>query len=87
MDLPDGSVMTVQLCCLVIMRDCLVETMRKVEAAGIRIVAHVHDELICEAPDESRLQELKDIFATPIDGAPGLPLGGAGYCTPYYLKD
>lgn len=70
-----------------IARDCLVETMGRVEAAGIRIVAHVHDELICEVPDESRLRELKDIFATPIDWAPGLPLRGAGYCTPYYLKD
>lgn len=70
-----------------IARDCLAVAMRRVEAAGIRIVAHVHDELICEVESPDALDTLKAIFAEPVPWAPGLPLRGAGYCTPYYLKD
>ena len=70
-----------------IARDCLAEALARTEAAGIPVVFHVHDELICEVDGESRLDELKEIFRTPPDWAPGLPLKGDGYCTPYYKKD
>lgn len=32
-------------------RDCLAESMMRLEAEGIPIVFHVHDEVICEVPD------------------------------------
>lgn len=67
-------------------RDCLAVTMTRAEKAGFPVVFHIHDELICET-EPGRLEELKAIFATPVDWAPGLPLVGAGYETPYYLKD
>lgn len=73
-------------------RDCLAETMRRVDAAGYSIVMHVHDEIICDVPykDAGNLDDLKaitDIMAMPIEWAPGLPLKGDGYVTPFYKKD
>ena len=70
-----------------IARDCLAEAMMRTEAAGFPVVFHVHDELICEVPSEDCLDRIKEIFSTPIDWAPGLPLKGDGYCTTYYKKD
>ena len=71
-------------------RDCLAVTMQRVEALGYPVVFHVHDELICEVPEEKAeeaLQEILDIMATPIPWAKGLPLKGDGYCCRYYRKD
>ena len=73
-------------------RDCLAETMRKVDAAGYSIVMHIHDEIVCEVPykDGGNLDDLKaitDIMAQPVEWAPGLPLRGDGYVTPFYKKD
>ena len=67
-------------------RDCLAVAMTKVAAAGISIVFHVHDELICET-EKDKLDTIQKIFSEPVSWAPGLPLSGAGYTTPYYLKD
>lgn len=71
-------------------RDCLAETMRKVEARGYPVVFHVHDEIICEVPEEKAdpaLNEILEIMATPIPWAEGLPLKGDGYQCQYYRKD
>lgn len=69
-------------------RDCLAETMAKVEAAGFPVVFHVHDELICEVPENSgALAKIQDIFKITPTWATTLPLKGAGYETRYYLKD
>ena len=71
-------------------RDCLAETIMKVEAMGYPVVFHVHDELICEVPEAKADQALKDILevmATPIPWAEGLPLKGDGYQCEYYRKD
>ena len=70
-----------------IARDCLAVAMLRAQAAGIRIVFHVHDELVCEVDRPEALEHLKAIFAQPITWAPGLPLSGAGYLTSYYIKD
>ena len=67
-------------------RDCLAVAMTKVATAGISIVFHVHDELICET-EKDKLDTIQKIFSEPVSWAPGLPLSGAGYTTPYYLKD
>lgn len=73
-----------------IARDCLAHTLMAMDALGYRTVFHVHDEIICEVPAKDADKTLKDIqavFATNADWAEGLPLKGAGYITPYYLKD
>lgn len=68
-------------------RDCLAETLLRVQAAGYQTVFHVHDEVIVEAPEGTQLQPLLDIMATPIPWAPGLLLKGAGFTCDYYQKD
>ena len=73
-------------------RDCLAVTMMRVDQAGYSIVMHVHDEIICDVPykDSGNLDDLKaitDIMAQAIEWAPGLPLKGDGYVTPFYKKD
>lgn len=69
-------------------RDCLRDTMLRLDADGWDIRGHIHDEVICSEPINGRgVEEMCGVFARPIDWAPGLPLTGAGYTTPYYRKD
>lgn len=68
-------------------RDILGEVMLRAQRAGMDIVFHVHDEIIVEAPEGSALSDVEALFSQPIDWCRDLPLKGAGYTTPYYLKD
>ena len=69
-------------------RDCLRDTMLRLDEAGWDIRAHVHDEVICVEPYTGRsVEEMCEIFSTPITWAPDLPLRGDGYETPFYKKD
>ena len=70
-------------------RDCLAVAMTRVDAAGYTIVMHVHDEMIADVPiDDSEAPDIiNDIMGQPIDWAPGLPLKGDTYETPFYMKD
>lgn len=69
-------------------RDCLAVSMRRLEAKGIPIVFHVHDEVICEVPENSwTSEELAAIMGEPIDWAEGLPLKADAYECHYYRKD
>ena len=68
-------------------RDALAVSLLRLDAAGYQIVFHVHDEIIAEAPDGSRWQDMADIMGLPIDWAPGLLLRGDGYDTKFYMKD
>jgi len=68
-------------------RDCLGITMLRLTRKGFNIVFHIHDECICEATPDQTLEQIEEVFKEPIPWAPGLPLKGAGYTTPYYLKD
>ena len=72
-----------------IARDCLAVTMTRVSKAGYSIVMHVHDEMIVDVPieDKDALARINAMMAQPIDWAPGLPLKGDGYETPFYKKD
>ena len=71
-----------------IARDCLRDSMLRLDAAGYRIVMHVHDEVILDAPiGKGTLEEACAIMGQPLDWAPGLPLRADGYETPYYKKD
>lgn len=69
-------------------RDCLAESMRRLDAAGIQIVFHVHDEVICEVPDSwLGPLEIAEIMGWPIEWAEGLPLTADAYQCHYYKKD
>ena len=70
-----------------IARDILCVVMLKAEKQGHKIVFHVHDEIIVDSQDPNALKDIETIFSEPIPWAPGLPLKGAGYSTPYYMKD
>ena len=68
-----------------ISRDILMNSMRTLR--NFRIVGHVHDELIIEAPAETSLEELCKQMATVPEWAPGLILRADGYICDFYRKD
>ncbi|KGN98418.1 hypothetical protein HQ36_02045 [Porphyromonas gingivicanis] len=70
-----------------IARDILGRIILRADKAELDIVFHIHDEIVVEAPPEQTLQDVKRIFDEPISWCHDLPLEGAGYTTPYYLKD
>ncbi len=70
-----------------IARDCLAETLRRIEQLGLQVVFHVHDEVIIDAPMEVTVEQICDLMAEPISWAPGLILKGAGFESSYYMKD
>ena len=69
-------------------RDCLAESMIRLEARGYKIVFHVHDEVIIDAPKGfGSAEEVAAIMGEPISWAQGLPLRAEGYETEFYRKD
>lgn len=68
-------------------RDILGIVILRAEAAGLKIVFHIHDEIVVEAEPGQTLEDVTAIFSQPIDWCKDLPLKGTGYTTPYYLKD
>lgn len=69
-------------------RDCLAEAMFRLDAAGYKIVMHVHDEIISEMPNgEGSLKEVIALMSEPVKWADGLSLTADGYETVYYRKD
>ncbi len=70
-----------------IARDCLAETLKRIDARGLQVVFHVHDEVIIDAPMETTVEEICGLMAEPIPWAPGLILSGAGFESSYYMKD
>jgi len=68
-------------------RDCLAVALMRVKEAGYDIVAHVHDELICDVPmDFGSESEIEDIMALPIPWAKKLPLRGEAFAAEWYKK-
>lgn len=70
-----------------IARDILGMVIIRAEQSGLNIVFHVHDEIIVEANETQTLNDVEEIFSQPISWCRDLPLKGAGYTTPYYIKD
>lgn len=70
-----------------IARDILGVVILRARAKGLDVVFHIHDEIVVEATPGQTLAEVEALFSTPIDWCRDLPLKGAGYTTPYYLKD
>lgn len=72
-----------------IARDCLAISMQRVAALGYKIVMHIHDEMVVDVPNEDTdaLARINACMGQEILWAPGLPLRGDGYETPFYMKD
>ena len=68
-------------------RDLLAHALGVVAQAGHRIVMHVHDEIVVEAPPETTVEEICDLMAHAPDWAAGLPLAADGFDGTYYQKD
>lgn len=71
-------------------REVLAYGMMAAHKAGYNLVSHVHDELICLqriGDNRHTLPGLIDCMRAPLDWAPGLPLGAAGYVSKVYKKD
>ena len=70
-----------------IARDCLAETLLRLYEKNYDVVMHIHDEVVIDAYDDEKLEDVNNILAEPIPWAPGLVLKGAGFETKYYMKD
>ena len=71
-----------------IARDVLAHGMVMADQNSYHVVASVHDELICEAPDSPLFtaRHLSDLMVTPADWAHGLPLAAEGFEAKRYRK-
>lgn len=71
-----------------IARDCLVESLLRLDAAGYKIAFHVHDEAVLDVPHGfGSLKEVERVMSEDIDWAPGLPMRAEGFEADYYKKD
>lgn len=70
-----------------IARDILGIVILRAREAGLPVVFHIHDEIVVEAAPGQTLEQVEALFSKPISWCTDLPLKGAGYTTPYYLKD
>ena len=73
-----------------IARDLLANSMLQLEAAGYKIVCHIHDECLAEVPKENAqayYEKMAHIMSIPPTWANDIPLRADGYVTPFYLKD
>lgn len=81
----------VENCVQAIARDCLAQAIEHLEAAGLPVVFHVHDEVVIDvAPfgtDAEMLDKVVGIMTRPIPWAQGLPLGADGWVGQFFKKD
>lgn len=71
-----------------IARDCLAESLMRLDAEGYKIVMHVHDEVVLDVPiGTGSVEHVAEVMGQPIDWAPGLPLSAAGFECDFYQKD
>lgn len=68
-------------------RDILAEAMLRLDAHGYKIVMHVHDEVVIEAPSDASLEEISSKMSLSPAWAKGLLLRADGYVTEFYKKD
>ena len=70
-----------------IARDCLAATILKLTDKGYKIVMHIHDEVVLEAPMDVTVEEVCDLMGEELKWAKGLILRADGFETEYYKKD
>ena len=68
-------------------RDILTEAMLRLDAHGYKIVMHVHDEVVIEAPADASLEKISSKMSLSPAWAKGLLLRADGYVTDFYKKD
>jgi DNA polymerase len=68
-------------------RDILAEAMLRLDACGYKIVMHVHDEVVIEAPADASLEEICAVMGQTPSWAKGLLLRADGYTCDFYKKD
>ena len=68
-------------------RDILAEAMLRLNDAGYRIVMHIHDEAVIEAPTDTSLADVCEIMGLTPAWAKGLLLRADGYVCDFYKKD
>lgn len=70
-------------------RDCLAEAIDRVEAAGYRVVFHIHDEIVTEVPNgsEADLKRITELMSQVPTWAAGLPLNAEGWVNPFFKKE
>ena len=81
----------VENCVQAIARDCLAHAIDNLEAAGLPVVFHVHDEVVIDtepgADADALLEHVCRIMGEPIPWAPDLPLKADGWVGRYFRKD
>ena len=78
----------VENCVQAIARDCLAQAIEHLEAAGLPVIFHIHDEVVIDCnPDAATLEDVVKIIAKPIPWAPDLPLGADGWVGQFFKKD
>jgi DNA polymerase len=70
-------------------RDIFSDMMIRVDAAGYPVILHVHDEMVCEVPEEHAEQALSDILKimhTAPSWIPDIPVAAEGEVLDFYTK-
>jgi DNA polymerase len=78
-------------CVQAIARDCLATAVDRLEAAGMPVVFHVHDEVVINiepfSDQDSMLKTVTSIMANPMPWALDLPLAADGWVGQFFTKD
>ena len=81
----------VENCVQAIARDCLAQAIEHLEAAGLPVIFHIHDEVVIDirpfADSEAMLAKTVEIMSRPVPWAPGLPLGADGWVGKFFKED
>lgn len=74
-----------------IARDCLAIAIENLEAQGLHVVFHIHDEVVIDTPawadNDTMLDTVTKIMTKPIPWAQALPLNADGWVDKYFKKD
>lgn len=71
-----------------IARDCLAESLMRLDNEGYKVVMHVHDEVVLDVPvGTGSVEHVTAVMGKSIKWAPGLPLSAAGFECDFYQKD
>lgn len=74
-----------------IARDCLAIAIENLEAQGLHIVFHIHDEVVIDTPawadEDTMLDTVTKIMTKPIPWAQMLPLNADGWVDKFFKKD
>lgn len=74
-----------------IARDCLAIAIENLEAQGLHVVFHIHDEVVIDTPawadEDTMLETVTKIMTKPIPWAQMLPLNADGWVDKFFKKD